>query len=184
MKKLLVCCIIAAALVGCTGNEVGSEVSSDNAIETVSLDLSSDKGDSSQEADTVGAADEATTNTTSTNSEVVATTNNEDTSAAADEADNTADLSGLITAIKNSSEKASFEKLYTMLATCNNTPEISGEWHRTDVHSSLPATVKISSVTDDGFDFSIERSAHTSKQASELYLSITLQAEYIRRTIS
>lgn len=156
MKKLLVCCIIAAALVGCTGNEVGSEVSSDNAIETVSLDLSSDKGDSSQEADTVGAADEATTNTTSTNSEVVATTNNEDTSAAADEADNTADLSGLITAIKNSSEKASFEKLYTMLATCNNTPEISGEWHRTDVHSSLPATVKISSVTDDGFDFSIE----------------------------
>lgn len=158
MKKLLVCCIIAAALVGCTGAEAGSEVLSDNSIETVSLDIS---GESSNET-TASSSDNANTSntesaaTTTTTVEDVTATNSDDTNSTGTVTADKADVSNLITAIKNSSEKASFEKLYTMQATCNNTPEIAGEWHRTDVHSSLPATVKISSVTDDGFDFSIE----------------------------
>lgn len=165
MKKLLVCCIIAAALVGCTGAEAGSEVLSDNSIETVSLDISGESSNettasSSDNANTSNTESAATTTTatatTTTTVEDVTATNSDDTNSTGTVTADKADVSNLITTIKNSSEKASFEKLYTMQATCNNTPEIAGEWHRTDVHSSLPATVKISSVTDDGFDFSIE----------------------------
>ena len=61
----------------------------------------------------------------------------------------------LIEAVANTREKSTYEKLYSHKTALETVPEISGEWNRTNVHSSYSSVITISSVTEEGFDFTV-----------------------------
>lgn len=54
-----------------------------------------------------------------------------------------------------SAEKTQYEQLYSMRATCENLPDISGTWNRTNVYSSESSILEIENVDDNGYDFLI-----------------------------
>lgn len=52
-------------------------------------------------------------------------------------------------------EKTQYEQLYSMRATCENLPDISGTWNRTNVYSSESSILEIENVDGNGYDFLI-----------------------------
>lgn len=70
------------------------------------------------------------------------------------------ELQSLISSVENSEEYNSLDadicaQLYGHRTSCENIPEIEGEWHRTNVHSTNPSDLTITNITNDGFDYQV-----------------------------
>ena len=67
----------------------------------------------------------------------------------------------LIASLENYGDKEPFEKLYSMSTSCEDVPDLTGTWNRTNVHSSFCGVIDISDVDANGFRFTAEESYYS-----------------------
>ena len=66
------------------------------------------------------------------------------------------DIDSLIDSLEVYGDKEPYEKLYSMSTDCDNIPNLTETWNRTNVHSSLSGEIVISDVDSSGFKFTAD----------------------------
>ena len=75
---------------------------------------------------------------------------------AEDNSSKKSDIDSLIDSLEVYGDKEPYEKLYSMSTDCDNIPNLTETWNRTNVHSSLSGEIVISDVDFSGFKFTAD----------------------------
>lgn len=70
--------------------------------------------------------------------------------------DEKSDIDSLIDSLEVYGDKEPYEKLDSMSTGCENVPDLTGTWNRTNVHSSFSGEIVISDVNSSGFKFTAD----------------------------
>ena len=70
--------------------------------------------------------------------------------------DEKSDIDSLIDSLEVYGHKEPYEKLYSMSTDCENVPDLTGTWNRTNVQSFFSGEIVISDVNSSGFKFTAD----------------------------
>ena len=89
---------------------------------------------------------------------------------AEDNSSKKSDIDSLIDSLEVYGDKEPYEKLYSMSTDCDNIPNLTETWNRTNVHSSLSGEIVISDVDSSGFKLNKIAARWPAKAVAQFFL--------------